>query len=450
MAVGPSIFNQGTSVYDLALAGNFGIIPLQLQQPSAPGPSTVGSGTNLLVPDAPTLFQLRNFPEEVYDLRNTSHLVRLMKVLLGDAGVGQLRKRTLLTRLETALSGANFFDIDRFYGALFGALRTQDEQLTINPMDDVATPDEWDQIYAIDTNFRERIMLLAKAIMMGATPTGLQAAAQALVSVPVDVYETWALLDSYGPSYTRTFNTWAQVHTAYPNWSNFKTPTVPTWSDLEGALNVGRLPVATRGEVVIRPHKNYDGLSPTERAVDANALARVLQVLKPASTIVTIATDAGDIHKTVNPSGIEADSNYWEVVRKVTPSPALDDPTINYPLSAGQASAGVDPARSRIVPIPPFSQGQGVTWSLNGSIRSVKGYSRSLIDAATGDVADNWFVSPIPDEATIVYPDGVNIKYSAQNGVMSAQRAAAALSVNDGSLICHPYSGDRQAVASHD
>lgn len=450
MAVGPSIFNQSQSVFDFRIADPTGIIPLQLTQPSAPAPSTVVSGTNPIVPDAPTINQLRNFPEEVYDLRDSSHLVRLMKAFLGDAGTGQLRKRVLLTRLENALSSTHFFDLDRFYGAIFGALRGPDEQLTINPMEEVATPDEWDTLMAADANFRERIMQLARAIEMGATIPGLTAAAQAVCSVPVDIYETWALLDAYGPGYVVVTNEWLDVEFEWPVWANFDNPQV-TWAQVQGNLNLGNLPVPTRGEIIVRPHKNYNGdaASQKQKALDENALMRVLHVLKPASTIVTVSTDAGLIHVPVPLAGIQADSNYWEIVRKVTPDSNLSNVNALYPLAASEVAAGVDPLSSRILPIPPFSQGQGVSWSTNHSVKTVSSYYTYLRDIAIGDVPSNWNVSPAIDDQTLIYTDGIAVTYSVTKGLMNAQRASAALATSDGSLIAHPYSGDRQQVAPH-
>lgn len=447
---GPTIFNQSQSVFDFNVADPSGILPLQLEQTNAPAPISVVSGTNLIIPDKPTTDQLINFPEEVYDLRETSHLVRLMRALLGDSGTGQLRKRVLLTRLETALNGANFFDVDRFYGAIFGALRAPTEELTINPMNDVATPDEWDQILAADANFRERIKMLAKAIMMGATIPGLRAAAMAVVAAPVDIYETWAILDAYGPSgYSNTYNSWATEESLHPTWQSFSTPVQLNWSKVEGRANIGRLDVATRGEVVVRPHKNYASLPPHTKDIDQSALSRVLQRLKPAATIVTISTDADQIHIPVPIASIHSDSNYWEVVRKVSPNPNLSNLLELYPLSNQQIEDGVDPTSNRILPIPPFCQGHGVGWTMNGSIRNIRGYSRSYIDVATGNIPSNWMISSVPDEQTVLFNDGQSVTYSAVKGVMPASRATAALAASDGSLMAHPYSGDRVQVAPH-
>lgn len=440
-----TVFNQSTNVFSFNVVPPTGILPLQLADPNSPAPSSVISGTNLLVPDEPSAYQLRNFPEEVYDLRDTSHLVRLMRAFLGDAGAGQLRKRVLLCRLEAALTGANFFDIDRFYGAIFGALRTSDEQLPINPMNDTATPDEWDAIYAADTEFRERIMLLAKGISMGGTPEGIKACAQAIVSAPVDIYETWQLLDAYGPGYVAEGNTWAEVEAAYPYWDSFAP--LDTWNLVEGVVHVGRLPVATRGEIIVRPHKNYAGLDPSVQEVDGNAIMRVLQKMKPASTIVTFAPDGNEINIPIKVGGLQADSNYWEVIKNVTPNPTISNLSNVYPLSTQQSNAGVDPLSTRTLPVPPFSQGQGVSWSVNASITNVSGYTRTYQTYASA--APQWVVSPIPEQAVVNFPDGTVITYPAQNGVLDAQQAAAASITSDGSLVCHPYSGDRVQVSSH-
>jgi hypothetical protein len=417
----------------------------------------------MLLPDAPTSEQLRNFPEELYDLRDTSVLVRLLKVLLGDAGAGQLRKRTLVTRLESALSGANFFDLDRFYGAIFGALRNQSEALDINPMDDVATPDEWDAIQAADASYRERIAELAKAIAMGATIPGLRQAAEAIVEAPVDIYESWQLLDAYGSTIASTLNTWTQVQTLYPTWNSFTNTT--TWNDVSGFIQVGRTNTLTRSEIVVRPKKDY--VSTPENIVnfprEENALVRVLQKLRPAGTIVTIDSALGDPHVPADISGLVADSEFWEIIPKVQPKTDLGiDPIQAYPISAGQQKVlsgggmtqpgGIDLSKAthRVIPRPPWSSSQGKTWTYNTIVSAVRSYyfgppdPKNLVDAQDGPPNLHG------DDQTVTFRDHTSVVYSSRKGVLSGQQALAAKAVSDGSLVAHPYTGDRKATIGHD
>jgi hypothetical protein len=444
------IFSQTTSFFDVSSAPNTGLIPLQ-SDPAGPLVTGVDRATNMLLPDAPTMQQLRNFPEELYDLRNSSRLVRLMKVLLGDAGAGQLRKRTLVTRLETALSGANFFDLDRFYGAIFGALRQPSEALTINPMDDTATPDEWDAIMAADASYRERIAELAKAIAMGGTVPGLQQVAEALVQAPVDIYESWQLLDSYGSLVLTPANTWSDVQSLFPTWDSFAPS--DTWNRVEGTIEVGRTGTLTRSEIVIRPRKDYASTPDhaSDYARDENALVRVLQRLRPAGTIVTVDPGLGVPHVAQPISGLQADSEYWEVVPNVQPKQSvLGGIASVYPLSAAQGSLGVDPGQRRALPRPPFAGVQGRSWTYNTSISATTSYSFPASDALNFGDAQDGTPSSLTDDQFVVYRDGTEIRYTAKKGTLGAQQILAAGAVSDGVLVAHPYTGDRKAVPTHE
>lgn len=444
------IFQQSTSFFDVSSAPNTGLIPLQAD-PAGPLIDGVDRATNMLLPDAPTMQQLRNFPDNLYDLRNSSILVRLMKALLGDAGAGQLRKRTLVTRLESALSGANFFDLDRFYGAIFGALRQPSEALDINPMDSVATPDEWDALLAADASYRERIAELAKALAMGGTVPGLQQVSEALVQAPVDIYESWQLLDSYGSLVLSDPNTWDEVTSLYPTWNDFAPS--DTWNRVEGTVEVGRTNTLTRSEIVVRPHKDYASTPAhaSDYARDENALVRVLQRLRPAGTIVTVDPGLGVPHVGQPISGLQADSEYWEIIPKVQPKSFLQSGiTAVYPLSSTEQAAGVDPASRRVVPRPPFAGTQGIAWTYNTSLSSVGSYTFSPSDPVNFTSPQDGIPSPLPDDQLVVYRDGTQVRYTAKKGTLSAQHILAATAVSDGSLVAHPYTGDRKAIPTHD
>lgn len=454
------IFQQTTSFYDTSSGDNVGIIPLQ-SDPAGPLVTGVERATNMLLPDAPTMQQLKNFPEELYDLRDSSSLVRLMKVFLGDAGAGQLRKRTMITRLEAALSGANFFDLDRFYGAIFGALRAQAEVLTIDPMSDTATPDEWDGIRAADASYRERIAELARAIAMGGTIPGLQQAAEAIVQAPVDIYESWQLLDAYGDILSSEPNTWDETEVLYPTWQSF--PSTTTWNRVEGTIQVGRTNTLTRSEIIVRPRKDY---ATTPENIynfprEENALVRVLQKLRPAGTIVTIDPDMGDPYIPADFSGLQADSEFWEIVPKVQPKAGLIGSDDVYPLSTLQKKAlaasapaedGITPPPTlhRVLPRPPWASSQGRTWSYNSSISAATSYTFTPPDAANILDAQDGTPRAGTDDQVVVYRDKSEIRYTARKGLLSAQQSLASSTVSDGSLVAHPYTGDRKAVPTHE
>jgi hypothetical protein len=443
------IFNQSVSIFDTSTADPAGILPLQTQT-GGPEVSGVERATNMLIPDSPTSTQLRNFPEDLYDLRDTSVLVRMMKVLLGDAGVGQLRKRALVTRLESYLTGANFFDLDRFYGAIFGALRNPAETLTINPMADTATPDEWDALMAADASYRERISALARAINLGGTVPSLKQAAEAIVQAPVDVYESWQLLDAYSAFLNPDPATWDEVQSTHGSWNLFLS--TDTWNSVEGAITVGRTNTLSRSEIVIRPKKDYANTATHayDFPQDENALVRVLQHLRPAGTIITVDPTVGNPHRLTPISGLRADSEFWEVVRKVLPKTTLNGGAPVYPLSAGQVASGVAYGDRRVMPRPPFSSGTGRSWTYNTLLGGAKSYIFPASDPNNLTEPQDGTPSAVSDDQTVVYRDGQSIQYTAQKGVLDPQQILASATVADGALVAHPYTGDRKAVLSHD
>jgi len=140
--------------------------------------------------------RLRSFPEEVYALNPTDHLTKFLKVLLGDAGAGQLKKQSTIARLGAYLQGANFYDLDNFYGALFGIVRNSSEQLPVNPYTDLATSDTWATVRSLDANYRARIDAFGKAVSFGASAIGMELMAEAILQTPCDVYESWRAADA--------------------------------------------------------------------------------------------------------------------------------------------------------------------------------------------------------------------------------------------------------------
>lgn len=227
--------------------------PLDLQTSRGPPlPSSLDVGTSLVVPPPTVMDRLAHFPEEVWDLSPTSHLVRLMSVLVGDAGLSALNKRIVLARLQSSLQGTHFYDLDRFYGSLFGIRRLTTERYTIDPQGDIATPAEWDEVRAKDGSYRSRIEQFAQAIQWGATAIGIELAAEAVLNVDCDVIE--------------------------------QTP----W-----AFTVVPKRLITESE-------RYD-------------LKRVLSRLKPLNSLMTIDADGVASYESVSVHGVKADSEHWEV-----------------------------------------------------------------------------------------------------------------------------------------
>lgn len=443
-----TVDRQNTSFFDPSNdATNRALLQAQYD-PSAPGVPQLLSATDLLVPDYRVDNRLEHFPSDLYDLRSESHLVRFLKALLGDSGAGSGRKRYLMARLQSSLATTHFWDLDRFYGAIFGAQRFTREHLPINPYTDVATPWEWEDIHARDTAFRERILALAKSIPMGGTPVGLKAAAEALTGVECDIMESWRVIDY---SVSRNFNipgaprSWTQVKDL---WGTYGGIEGRTWDNVsypggaEQAQAQATFP-GDRAEVRIRIKKRYDQTDRLlrEKAEDEYAVRQVLNRLKPYNVLLTLDTLGVNNHVPVAVAEVYSDSGYYDLLARVTPrASASSDLTAVYPLSSGQRAEGLIFADPHVVPRPAFSNPQGASWSYNNEVVSISG---SVLDEAGALVASE-------NSEYVTDSQGHHTLYSPERGLLDARQVEAARLVSDGVLVSSPYAGDRQVVQTHD
>lgn len=435
--------HQSTSVYASP------VIPegLMAQQAdvSVPQSTSLSTGTGMLVTDTTVAEQMGNFPGELYDLRPSSHLMRLMQVLLGDSGAGQLRKRLLQAQISAlSTSGAKFFDLDRFYGPIFSGVRTAAEQLPINPMEtSSATPTEWDQIEAADASYRDRMTALAMAIAMGGTVPGLQAAAAAVTGADCEVYESWSMIES-AANPGASGHTWAQMEGV--SWSAYEGQ---AWGALEGVSFYGRSGSLTRSEALVRIYKDYDASDAgrAERASDEWALVRVLQRLKPAGLMVTIDSQGESSYAPRPIAAVASDSTHWEIASFVTPQPTPG--ASPYPLSYGQQAEGLADTDRRVLPVPPMSTRIGDVWSYGTEVPSCRSYTVQPVNpgdfTAPGPVSD---AASLTADQTVVWRDGTSTTYSASRGVLDPLAAQAARAGSEGILTAHPYSGDRRTVTT--
>lgn len=424
------VLHQSQSIFDHTDVPSVGILPLQTST-SSPSLTGTQTATGLILPDTSLAYRLRHLPGELYDLRPTSHLVRFVKAMLGDAGVGQLRQRYMQSQFQSTLQGTHFYDLDRFYGAIFGALRRPSEQLVVDPMSQVAPPDTWDAVMAADARYRERIIALARGVSMGATVPGMRALAEAVTGVECEIYETWALIDSTGSS-PGVNRTWDDMEIVYPTWDDVEGV---SWQSAEGAVHYGRSGADTRSEVIVRPRRAYDD-DPKGRVEDEMALTRVLSVLRPASTLLTVNSDGVAMHAPVPIASIQADSEYWEVVAKIRPAPGLTSSP--YPGPAGQVAS-----------TPPLSGSQGTSWTYNQAITSVQSSvairdSRFPTDGSVG----KWTPKSAPDNDVAIATNGVKTIFTADKGVMDAKQAQAVRYALDGVLAAAPYVGNRVPAVS--
>lgn len=432
-----SIFHQSQGFLDDQDLPEYSIMPLQTAT-GIPVSDELDTASGMLSVDSRTDVRFAHFPEQSYDLSPTSHLSRFLRALLGDAGTGQLRKRTTIARLQSDLNSTHFIDLDRFYGGIFGATRLASEDLGIDPMADTATSEEWDSISVADSAYRERIIALARSITMGGTVPGLTAAAEAITGVNCEIYEVWAEVDGYGGAFGQAGRTWDDVETDFPLWSDIDGN---SWSFVQNSIQVGRSGTNSRAEFVVRVKKDYPSTDEgrLEREADRQTLTRVLSALKPAGTLLTIENEQLALHTKAAIASISSDSYYWEPISRVRPLPSLVGRPLNpYPTSK-LVPIGPPTTTSRELPLPPFSKSQGMQITHNTSVVGVNSYTMN----DDGDVLDvsNWDRATFPS-------DGATVEYVPGKGVLDPQTAAIALTSADGSLLAHPYSGARAEVVT--
>lgn len=186
----------------------------QLQQATAiPASTSIVPVTNPITPIQRVIDQLQNFPDADFNLTQDSLLVRFMQVLMGETGAGQLRKALIASRVATTLEGSHFFALDAFWGALFGMRRLSFENIDIDPATFTNTKEGWRQVRQADASYRSRIRQLAIAIGYGDSPLGMKLAAEALLSVPCDIYESYVESDL-----ERKGRTWSEIMATYATW----------------------------------------------------------------------------------------------------------------------------------------------------------------------------------------------------------------------------------------
>lgn len=136
-------------------------------------------------------WKVRNFPDEVYSFRPGDHLTKLMRVLLEDPGVGQLKKFQLVARITQSLYSTNFHDLDDFFGQYMRLPRRADEVYVYDPFFDQLTRDQWNEVHLKDAVYRSRVSMMLQSLLRGGTAEGLMMMAEAVTGRPCQVFEMW-------------------------------------------------------------------------------------------------------------------------------------------------------------------------------------------------------------------------------------------------------------------
>lgn len=439
------VSNGGTDLFSYPNVRQASILGLQVP-PSQPLPPGTSTATNLLSPPLQVARQLANFPADVYDTAPTSMLYHFMQALLGDAGTGQLLKRNMISRLQQAITSTRFYDLDSFYGALFGAQRGPSGAIPVSPATgqpvspytDLASPDGWDEIEAADAAYREKIIALGKAITLGGTMPGMIALAEAVTGVTCQGWEAWRLGVSGGPATV----TWAQVAAAYPGWTDAEGR---TWGALDGYvpdIDVNGIPSA----VVLEPRKVYgtDAAGLAEQGSDMFGALSVAEALRPAASVVSFAAGGIASMRPLPVAGCWSDSENWELVHVVTPP----DPSVPAYLGIAASYQGVNagqlPAGSYVQPRPPLCRSGSGQYSYAREVTSVSSRAVQGWDPGSAQVTDGQ------DCQSVVFPGGRSASYPAAQAVMPPGRAESARTASSVAVRCAPYSGPRVPVARHD
>jgi hypothetical protein len=440
----PQIISSASDLFTTPLIPLASLLPQQVN-PSLPTAANVAAATGMLLPQPDLDRMLAHFPTEIYDLRPTSHLSRFMSVLLGDAGVGQLRRRENLARINSTLTGASFLDQDRLWGAIFSMARTLSEQLPIDPADQVATITEWDELEQADAQYRERLIALCAALPLAGTMPGILAAASAIIGAPVEASETWRLVDAGGATPTRT---WGQV-SALGGWGILDTQ---PWITIEHLFSIGLSGVNSRAEVVIRPLKTYatGRVGQITAASDTKALTEILSKLVPDGILVTVDNAVSAPGVDVPIASVWADSSRAQISPLVTVSPTIPAATAAacYPLSAQQVAADLSPTATRYLPVPYGVNTAAASWDFNAAITTTTSYAYTdTTDAGLGAPGDG---TPVPgDNQTVVWRDGTASTFTPDLAVAPPSLAAASRLGSPGHLAVHPWSGSRKVVPVH-
>lgn len=445
----PGIVNQSSTIFDYPDTPASSLMSLQ-GSPSAPLADRTATATGLLFPDLLLEQRLANFPQQVWNLTPSSLLYRFMSALMGPAGAGQLRSRQQFSRLQSAVAGTHFYDLDAFYGALFGMTRGNAAALpqnpstgtTFNPYTDLATQDGWDEIEALDAVYRERVIQLARAITLGGTVPGLQAMAEAILRVPCAVAETWKVIDYQGTQ-SGTGSTWGAIQARYARWNSFGAA---TWGTLTGT-SFGGLGISARSEVIITPQKSYAGdLASQQVAVsDAQAVMAVLRVLAPASCLVSVNTTGVDSDAPVPLAAVSSDSDYWEITAKVQVPPS-DPKYAGYTVAYDRGGQRADLTIPLAPGVPPFSQGQGAQYSY---VSSAAVAFSSTWEPTTSPVAVlEASKKDTKNYQVVTFPGGKKVSYLPAWGLADPAAAAAGRAATAVSVTSSPYSGPRVPVVT--
>lgn len=391
------------------------IIRYQAGSQSSPNPNGYDEATNPLHPAQRIANRFSHFTDGVYDLSAESHLSKLLKALMGDAGAGQLHKRMLLARLQQSLSSTHFFDLDAFYGALLNVYRRSDEQLAKNPLLETVSATEWDTLRLQDSSYRSRAEQFAKALNLGSTAIGLEVAAEAILGVNCDVRESWAVDDSIRSIY-------ADIQALGTTYAVLEGYSYAQLESIGGRIGASA-PLKERHKITVYPHR---AITQEERY----DVLRVLERLKPAGSLIDVSPTPQQVLVPVPVTNAAADSEHWEV-RSLIANSTVNDVSL-YPNSA----AGFIPK-----PFSPWSSYQGEAWTLLTEGPAAVAYSVPGSPSLTQKFDPTGV--DLPSQQSKVGSD--SLTFLPQYALRPIRSIMAGRLMSEGILSANPMSGVRDA-----
>ena len=248
---------------------------------------------------------LQSFPEEVYNLSDTSHLVRLAEALCGDPGVGAARKYLMIKRLQTALPETRYSDLDLVYSGVFGFPRLEAEKYSW-ARTDLLTTEQRHEMDIKDAYYRKRIYKYMRAFQYGGTRAGLRLLAESVFCVRCDIVSMTEYRNALG---LNNGDTSAQYIGEYP----------------DGMIDNKEFIVIVYRESPITEEESYIAHQVSYR-------------LMPADTIISFKTVDEVEHvlgmhdlsyEDIPVKSIESSTDYWSIHKSVTGR--MDWDYIKYP-----------------------------------------------------------------------------------------------------------------------
>ncbi len=142
------------------------------------------------------LWKVRNFPDNVYNFNPTDNLTKMMSILLGGAGTGQIDQIYTAARINQ--ENLEFSDLDNILGGLLNTRRLVTEMYTTtsNPFTDQLSIENWEDVISKDSAYRERLNGVSSSHLQGATPLGMRNIADATNSLENKIVEVWNVTTS--------------------------------------------------------------------------------------------------------------------------------------------------------------------------------------------------------------------------------------------------------------